>query len=67
MKEKAAYSLREVADMTGLSYQTVTRLFENKPGVIVLERPEKMHKRRYRTIRIPRAVYERVIGRITVK
>ena len=39
---------------------------ERQPGVIVLERPEKMHKRRYRSIRIPRAVYERVIEEITI-
>jgi hypothetical protein len=30
------------------------RLFEDEEGVLVLNRPEKMHKRRYRSIRIPR-------------
>jgi hypothetical protein len=39
----------------------VARLFVHGPGVIILERPERLHKRRYRSIRIPRAVYERVI------
>jgi hypothetical protein len=29
--------------------------------------PESMHKRRYRSIRIPRAVYERVVNRLSVK
>jgi hypothetical protein len=46
---------------------TVTRLFEKERGVIILDSPERMHKRGYRSIRIPRAVYERVIGRLTVR
>lgn len=67
MLEKAAYTVDEVARMTGLSRRTVTRMFEVERGVIVLEREEKTHKRRYRSIRIPRAVYERVIRRISVQ
>lgn len=35
-------------------------MLEREPGVLVLNRPERMHKRPYRTIKIPRAVYERV-------
>ena len=61
------HNVKEVAAMTGLSRQTVTRLFEHEPGVIILERPGRMHKRPYRSIRIPSAVYERVIGRLTVR
>jgi AraC-like DNA-binding protein len=61
------YTVAEVAEVTGLSRQTVTRLFEREKGVIILKRPETMHKRKYRTIRIPRAVYERAIARLTVR
>ena len=64
---KPAYTVHEIAELTGLSRNTVIRLFENERGVIILARPEKMHKRGYRTIRIPHAVYERVIGRLTVR
>jgi hypothetical protein len=67
MAEKVTYTVAEVAALMGLSRSTVTRLFEHEPGVIILERPERMHKRRYRSLRIPRAVYERVGGRLTVK
>lgn len=67
MTEKAAYTVAEVAAMTGLSRQTVTRMFENERDVLILRRPESLHKRPYRSIRIPRAVYERVIGKLTVK
>ena len=49
------------------SRQTVTQIIERERGVIILARPESMHKRRYRSIRIPRAVYERVVNRLMVK
>ena len=65
--DKPAYTVLEVAALTGYSRQTVCRMFENEPGILVLERPETLHKRRHRSIRIPRAVYQRVIRRITPK
>jgi AraC-like DNA-binding protein len=64
---KAAYTIAEVAALTGWSRQTVTRLFEHERGVLMLGRPESLHKRSYRSIRIPHAVYERVVNRLTVK
>lgn len=60
-------TVAEVAALTGFSTRTITRLFEREWGVLVLERPETMHKRGYRSIRIPRAVYERVSGGLAVK
>jgi hypothetical protein len=65
MRERP-YTIAEVAAMTGFSKQTVTRFFEKEPGVLILARPERKHKRRYRSIRRPRSVYERVIRRSTV-
>lgn len=67
MLDKQVLTVAEVAAFTGLSCSTVTRMFARERGVLVLERPECMHKRRYRSIRIPRTVYERVIARISVK
>jgi predicted transcriptional regulator len=64
--EKGAYTVQEIAAMTGFSRQTVTRMFEKEPGVLLVKRPETMHKRSYRSIRIPRAVYERVVRRLSV-
>ena len=66
MKEKPAYAVAEVAELTGFSRQTVIRMFENEKGVLILERPERLHKRGYRSIRIPRAVFERVIRKMSV-
>lgn len=65
--ERSAYTVAEVAAMTGFSVRTVTRLFSEERGVIVLPRPTQMNKRRYRSLRIPRAVYDRVIGRLSVR
>jgi hypothetical protein len=56
----------EVAALTGFSRQTVTRIFEREKGVLILARPESLHKRSYRSIRIPRSVYERVMFRLRV-
>ena len=56
-------SVQDVVTLTGWSARTVIRRFEHEPGVLILSRPEQVHKRRYRTFRIPRAVFERVKGR----
>ena len=64
---RQALSVDEVAALTGFSRRTVIRLFSTERGVIVLPRPETLHKRQYRSIRIPRAVYERVLGRLEVR
>jgi hypothetical protein len=65
--EKAVLTVAEVAALMGFSHDTITKMFSNEPGVLILERPERMHKRPYRSIRIPRAVYERVVRTITVQ
>ena len=58
--DKPVFSVAEVCVLLGCSRWTVIRLFEKEPGVLILLRPEKMHKRSRRMIRIPRAVYLRV-------
>ena len=54
----------QIAKLTGRSTRTIRRWFENEPGVVyIFDHPERMHKRRYRTLRIPRVVFERVSAR----
>lgn len=65
LSTKRALTMREIAELTGFSRQTVTRIFEDEPGVLVFERPETLHKRKHRTITVPRPVYERVRLRLT--
>ncbi len=61
------YSPAEIAGLWGLSVDTVRRLFENEPGVLVFEPPRAYgRRRRYRTLRIPESVAERVYRRLSV-
>jgi hypothetical protein len=50
----------EIAEHWRLSVDTVIRLFEHEPGVLILENPRPRQRRRYRTIRIPNNVLVRV-------
>jgi len=62
---KPTLTVAEVAELSGYSRQTITRMFEDEKGVSIMNRPETTRKRSYRSIRIPRDVYERVIRKIT--
>jgi DNA-binding LacI/PurR family transcriptional regulator len=66
MSENSILTLAQVAALTGFSRQTISRLFENEPGVLIMGRPETIHKRRYRSLRIPWSVYERVLRKLQV-
>lgn len=61
------YTPDQLAVVWGLDGNTVRRIFENEPGVLRIERPEKMHKRGYCTMRIPDSVAQRVHDRLTGK
>jgi len=66
--DKPAYTVAEVAELTGFSERTVTKLFEKEPGTLIFEVKRRRPKRKqYRSIRIPRHVFERVIRRISVQ
>ena len=54
------YSVIEIAKLWALSEKTVRRMFEREPGVIRWSREEKLHKRGYRTLRVPETVLHRV-------
>jgi hypothetical protein len=53
------YTVAEIAKLWRVSRDTVRRLFEDEPGVIVIFK-FKPGNRRYRTLRIPRSVVDRV-------
>ena len=67
MKQEPPYSVKEVAHLTGLSVQTVTRMFEHERGVIIFQEKRPRKRASYRSIRIPRHVYRRVIQKWTVQ
>lgn len=53
------FSPQEVAELWGLSVDTVRDIFKAEPGVLKFGRPESKYKRAYETIRIPESVVRR--------
>lgn len=61
------FTLAQVAEAWGVSTDTVRRMCEGEPGVLVIEpAPGRYSRRRYRTLRIPASVAERVHRRMSV-
>ena len=58
------FSPSQIAEMWALSRDKVRRMFQNEPGVLVIEN-QKYGKRGYRTLRIPLHVVERVHRMLT--
>ena len=61
------YSPADLAQLWGLSIETIRRMFEREPGVLIFENPEKVSERRRRTMRIPESVAERVYRRLSTR
>ena len=68
--DQRPYTINELVLLHNLSRRSVIRLYENEPGVQILQAPKKHQDklgRRYRTIRVPPQVYERVKNRLEQK
>ena len=65
--ELPPYSVREVSKLLGISPQLVAERFAGERGVIIFTRENKGKRRGYRTIRIPRHVFRRVVEKWTVR
>ena len=61
MQEQEFFTVSEVAKMLKVSPDTIIRRFEKEPGVIDLGAHERMHRRRYRVLRIPAAALNRFL------
>ncbi len=61
MPEQEWFTVVEVAKMLKVGRDTITRRFENEPGVVDLAVPTRRHKRRHRILRIPAAVLNRFL------
>jgi hypothetical protein len=61
------YSGSELAELWGLSSDTIRRLFEDEPGVVTIGERNPRRKRRYVTLRIPQSVAARVHRRLSTK
>jgi len=55
------FTIRELAELWGVSVETVRRIFEDNPGVLKISHPVKLVRRRKPrvTLRIPISVAER--------
>jgi hypothetical protein len=60
------YTAGEVADLWHFNVETVRRIFEHEPGVMVLQAPTMKRKRVYKTLRIPQTVLNRVHKRLQI-
>lgn len=54
-----------IASILKLSEDKVRDIFREEPGVVAIPGPGVSNTRRYETLRIPRAVFERVYRRLT--
>jgi hypothetical protein len=54
---------KEIAAAWRVDPTTVRRVFENEPGVLVIAPRASRGRRSYTTVRIPQAVYDRVVQR----
>ncbi len=59
------FTPEELGELWGLSADTIRRLFEEEPEVLKIER-SKRKSRRYRTLRIPASIAERVHRRESI-
>ena len=58
--DQTDFTVKQIAQMWQLSTDTVQRLFQDEPGVVALGNKNPRGKRKRITLRIPRAVMERV-------
>jgi hypothetical protein len=60
------YSVNELASTWNLSPDTIRKIFDREPGVLVIEGAAgKFSKRRYTTLRVPESVALRVHRRLS--
>lgn len=57
-------TVADMADRLKVNQETVRRLFLDEPGVVVICFPRRW-RRVYRTLRVPEAVFKRVLTRLT--
>ena len=61
------YSPSELAELWGLSSDTIRRLFQDEPGIVTIGGRNPRRKRRYVTLRIPQSVAARFYRRLSPK
>ena len=65
MAEERHYAPAELADLWGVSVQTIRDLFKSEDGVLKIGSDGTRNRRAYKTLRIPHSVAERVHTRLS--
>jgi hypothetical protein len=65
LKDERHFTPQELADMWKVSVQTVREIFQNEDGVLKIGRDGTRTRRKYKTLRIPESVVERVHTRLS--
>jgi len=61
-------TIPEITKLLRIDRHTACRLFADEPGVVVIgNRETRRGQRKYRMLRVPTAVLNRVIARMTVR
>ena len=62
------YTVKELGTLWNLSTATITRIFRDETGVLIIgSRQQRRGRRSYTTLRIPESVVERVYRRLVVQ
>ena len=62
------YTVKELGTLWNLSTATITRIFRDEAGVLIIgSRQQRRGRRSYTTLRIPESVLERVYRRMVVR
>jgi hypothetical protein len=65
MMAEKHYEPSELADLWGVSAETIRSIFRDEPGVLKIGKTGARYKRGYITLRIPESVAERVHTRLS--
>jgi len=60
MYDEKHFKPGQLANLWGFHPDKIRAWFKDQPGVLVEDRPEKLHKRAYKSVRIPASVAARV-------
>jgi hypothetical protein len=65
LKEERFFTPQELAGLWNVSVQTIREIFQREEGVLKIGRDGTRSRRRYKTLRIPESVAERVQTRLS--
>jgi hypothetical protein len=65
LKDERHFTPQELADLWKVSIQTIREIFQNEEGVLKIGRDGTRTRRRYKTLRIPESVVDRVHTRLS--